>query len=120
MAQPRTIDKLSYPPGLRVMNELMKYLEAFKTKMTSVGRKANDNLSAMFNYLKRGILGKQSCYQSPICKWSFCNTELNCCEELFQHTREHILIQDDVAPCLRKYECKWENCGKIFQNKTLL
>ena len=105
---------------LRAMNEKMKYLEAFKTKMTSVGKKTNDDLSAMFNDLKEGILGKQSCYQSPVCKWSACHTEFNSCEELFQHTREHIPIQDDVAPCLRKYECKWENCGKIFQKKKLL
>eukprot|EP00112_Aurelia_sp_Birch-Aquarium-sp1_P020476 Seg529.4 transcript_id=Seg529.4/GoldUCD/mRNA.D3Y31 product="hypothetical protein" protein_id=Seg529.4/GoldUCD/D3Y31 len=90
---------------LRVMNKRMKYLETFKKKVTSVGKKTNDDLSVLFDDLKKGIIGKQSCYKSPVCRWSSCNEELNSCEELFQHTREHIAVQADVAPCLRKYEC---------------
>lgn len=105
---------------LKIMNDQVRRLKTFKEKMTSVGPKTNDELTSLFKNLRKGLEEKQKCYKHPVCKWALCNENFGSCEELLEHTKTHIIIQDDKAPCLRVYRCEWKDCGKTFGKKRLL
>eukprot|EP00112_Aurelia_sp_Birch-Aquarium-sp1_P004779 Seg1542.3 transcript_id=Seg1542.3/GoldUCD/mRNA.D3Y31 product="Transposable element P transposase" protein_id=Seg1542.3/GoldUCD/D3Y31 len=124
------LDRLKHDELLRVARESSRKLKNMQNRirkfenltktMTHVGANTHQDLSQMFKGLQEGLERKRKCYQSPACKWGQCKETFDSCEELYEHARSHVGIDDGIAPSFRNYQCQWPSCGKEFKKKRLI
>lgn len=108
---------------MRYLQEKIKRLEAYREKMSEVGRGTDADFRVLFGKLQKGMKSRKEKLENTKCLWKGClkNDKFEDVEHLYAHVKDHIESTDiDIAPVNRIYKCNWESCDKKFGKKKLL